>query len=96
MAGMWMITIYFKLVLYFYASVLGFTQILDIKDYRPFTLPLGMIAIVLSLVIYPNVVYQQEWDTKTANAYSLTVGLFLPLVMLLVATIRKKSIGRDL
>jgi spore germination protein KB len=55
-----------------------------------------MIAIVLSLVIYPNVVYQQEWDTKTANAYSLTVGLFLPLVMLLVATIRKKSIGRDL
>ncbi|MCF6409808.1 GerAB/ArcD/ProY family transporter [Pseudalkalibacillus salsuginis] len=90
MAGMWMITIYFKLILYFYASVLGFTQILEIKDYRPFTLPLGMIAIVLSVIVYPNVVYQQEWDTKTANAYSLTVGLFLPLLLLGVAVFRKK------
>ncbi|WP_408009917.1 endospore germination permease [Pseudalkalibacillus sp. A8] len=90
MAGLWMITIYFKLVLYFYASVLGFTQILEIKDYRPFTLPLGMIAIVLSLIVYPNVVYQQEWDTETANAFSLTVGIFLPLLLLVVAVFRKK------
>ncbi len=90
MAGMWMITIYFKLILYFYASVLGFAQILEIKDYRPFTLPLGMIAIVLSVIVYPNVVYQQEWDTKTANAYSLSVGLFLPLLLLGVAVFRKK------
>ncbi|WLD91700.1 endospore germination permease [Alkalihalobacillus sp. AL-G] len=90
MAGMWMITIYFKMVLYFYASVLGITQILNIKDYRPFTLPLGMIAIVLSLVIYPDVIYQQEWDLKTASAFSLTVGLFLPLFMLVVAIFRKK------
>ncbi len=90
MALMWIITIYFKLILYFYASVLGFTQILEIKDYRPFTLPLGMIAIVLSLIVYPNVVYQQEWDTTTANAFSLTVGIFLPILLLIVAVIRKK------
>ncbi|MGM0865217.1 MAG: GerAB/ArcD/ProY family transporter [Bacillota bacterium] len=90
MAGMWMITIYFKLILYFYASVLGFSQILETKDYRPFSFPLGTIAIVLSLVIYPDVVYQQKWDMTTANAYSLIVGLFLPLLLLVVAVIRKK------
>ncbi|GLB61817.1 GerAB/ArcD/ProY family transporter [Cytobacillus sp. NCCP-133] len=91
MAAMWMITIYYKLVLYFYASVLGFTQILNMKDFRPFTLPLGMIAIVLSLVVYPNVAYIQEWDIETANPYSLTVGLFFPLVLLAVAAFRKKN-----
>jgi spore germination protein KB len=90
MTGMWMITIYFKLVLYFYASVLGFTQILNMKDYRPFTFPLGMIAIVLSLIVYPNIAYQQKWDTETANAYSITVGLLLPLFLLAVAIFRKK------
>lgn len=90
MAGMWMITIYFKLVVYFYASVLGFTQILNIKEFRPFTLPLGMIAIVLSLVVYPNVAYMQEWDLKTGMAYSLTVGLFFPLLLLAVAVCRRR------
>lgn len=90
MAAIWMITIYFKMVLYFYASVLGFTQIVNMKDFRPFTLPLGIIVIVLSLVVYPNVAYAQEWDTKTAVSYSLTVGLFFPLLLLAVAAIRRK------
>ncbi|MEK5482125.1 GerAB/ArcD/ProY family transporter [Viridibacillus sp. FSL R5-0888] len=91
MASLWVITLYFKTTLYFYASVLGMAQILNLKDYRPLTLPLGMIAVVLSLVIYPNVMYQQHWDSTTGNSLTLSIGLFLPLLLVVVYAIRKRT-----
>jgi len=94
MAALWIITLYFKAALYFYASVLGMAQILNLKDYRPLTIPLGMIAVVLSLVIYPNVIYQQNWDSTTSNSLSLSIGLFLPLLLVVVYAIRKKTIKK--
>ncbi|HWI50498.1 MAG TPA: endospore germination permease [Rummeliibacillus sp.] len=91
MASLWVITLYFKSTLYFYASVLGLAQILNMKDYRPLTLPLGMIAVVLSLVIYPNVMYQKHFDDTTGNSLTLSIGLFLPLLLVVVHAIRKRT-----
>ncbi|WP_397538936.1 endospore germination permease [Rummeliibacillus pycnus] len=91
MASLWVITLYFKSTLYFYASVLGMAQILNLKDYRPLTLPLGMIAVVLSLVIYPNIIYQKHFDDTTGNSLTLSIGLFLPLLLVVVYAIRKRT-----
>ncbi|WP_410984941.1 GerAB/ArcD/ProY family transporter [Bacillus cereus] len=90
-AIMWFITIYFKMALYFYASVLGITQILNLKYYRPLVLPLAMIVGVLSIIMYENVVKQQNFDATATIAYSLSVGLFLPLIMLIVSIFRRKG-----
>ncbi|WP_342542543.1 endospore germination permease [Paenisporosarcina sp. FSL H8-0542] len=95
MATLWIIALYFKTVLYFYASVLGTAQILNLKDYRPLTLPLGMIAVVLSLVIYPNVIYQQKWDSTTGNSLSLSYGFFLPLLLVVIYGLRKKKLKKE-
>ena len=95
MASLWFISLYFKAALYFYASVLGMAQILNLKDYRPLTIPLGMIAVVLSLVIYPNVTYQQNFDQTTQLSFSLSIGLFLPLLLVVVYAIRKKQFKKE-
>ncbi len=95
MATLWIISLYFKATLYFYASVLGIAQILNLKDYRPLTIPLGMIAIALSLVIYPNVIYEKNWDSTTAVSLSLSIGLFLPLLLVVVYAIRKKQLKKE-
>jgi len=95
MMALWIITLYFKTILYFYASVLGLAQILKLKDYRPLTIPLGMIAVVLSLVIYPNVQYQQNWDSTTAVSFSLLIGIFFPLLLIMVYGIRKKQLKKE-
>lgn len=95
MATLWMITLYIKTSLYFYASVLGIAQILNLKDYRPLTLPLGMIAVVLSLVIYPNIIYQQNIDQTTLLSFSLSMGLFLPLLLVVVYAIRKRQLKKE-
>ncbi|PLR80694.1 spore gernimation protein [Bacillus canaveralius] len=89
-AGMWFITIFFKLTICFYASVLGLAQTLNLKEYRPLTLPLGMILVVLSIIISPNMVYFQTLLAKTWFPFTLTYGFFLPLLLLVVAIFRKK------
>ncbi|MCM3676067.1 hypothetical protein M3699_19920 [Peribacillus simplex] len=45
----------------FYVLNLGIAQILNLKDYRLLTLPLGMILLVFSLVSVPNTAYLGEY-----------------------------------
>lgn len=92
MATLWIISLYFKTVLYFYASVLGIAQLLKMKDYRPMTIPLGLITISLSLSMFPNVIYQQIWGSTTAVSFSLLIGVLFPLLLLIVYLFRKKHL----
>jgi spore germination protein KB len=91
MAGIWFITIFFKLTICFYATALGLAQTLKLKEYRPLLLPLGMILLVLSLVASPNITYFHTFIAKIWTPYSLTYGLFLPLLLLGVGVFRKKT-----
>ena len=95
MAGLWVICLYFKMVLYFHALVLGLTQTLNLRDSRSLVYPLVMIVVVLSLVVFPSVVDKQIFDSTTAIYYSILVGLLLPLLMVIVYKIRKKQLKKD-
>lgn len=89
-AAMWYISLYFRIAFYFFVAVTGIAQICQLKDYRPLVLPLGMITIVLSLIVFPSVTYQQTWDTKIWTPYIILVGFFYPLLLAVMAAIRKK------
>ncbi|GAB7388182.1 endospore germination permease [Bacillaceae bacterium] len=89
MAGIWIITIFIKLTLSFYASAIGLAQTFRLKEYKPLLLPLGMILTVLSLVVSPNIVYTQTVIRQIWPPYSLTFGFVLPLLLLTIG-IRKK------
>lgn len=90
-AGIWFITIFFKLTICFYATALGLAQTLKLKDYRPLLLPLGMLVIVFSLVASPNITYFQTFIATIWTPYSLTFGLFLPLLLLVVGKLRHNN-----
>ncbi|PLR66325.1 GerAB/ArcD/ProY family transporter [Bacillus sp. UMB0893] len=94
LAIMWMITIYFKVTLYFYASVVGLAKTLNMKDYRPLTLPYGMIAVSLSLFVHPDVIHAATFDAKIWPLYVSTYGLVLPLVLLVIHIFRKKVLRK--
>ncbi len=96
MALLWIISLYFKLILYFYATILAIAQILNLKDYRPLIMPMGIIAVVLSLVVYPNIIYKQEWDNTTGNSLTLVVGILFPLLLVIVYGIRRKNLKKEL
>ncbi|OPA75611.1 hypothetical protein BVG16_19925 [Paenibacillus selenitireducens] len=90
MAGMWFITIYFRTAIYFYASVIGLTQIFNLKDHRSIIMPLGIIMIVFSLIIHPNVLHSSQYNREAWLPYGSMYGLLLPLILLGAQAIRKK------
>ncbi|MBP1932104.1 GerAB/ArcD/ProY family transporter [Ammoniphilus resinae] len=92
MAGIWFLTIYFKITICFYASSLGLAQTFKLNDYRPLIFPLGMLLIALTQIISPNIVYFNYILRYVWTPYSLTYGLFFPLLLLVVAVIRKQKV----
>jgi spore germination protein KB len=90
MAILWFITIYYKTTIYCHASIKGLAQLLSFKDYRILTLPFGMIVLSFSLIVYPDVIYEAEWDVKTWIPFAATYGLILPTFIYIVALIKKK------
>jgi spore germination protein KB len=92
MAGLWFITTYIKTTFYFYGWVTSFAELLKLKDHRFLAVPFGMILVVFSLVVYPNVAYMQNWDSTVFLPYILTIGLLLPLILLAAGFLQKAGI----
>jgi spore germination protein KB len=90
LAGLWFITTYIKTTFYFYGWVTSLSEILNLRNYRTVTLPCGMIMVVFSLVVYPDVIYMQKWDSTIFLPYILIMGFFTPLLLWLVGLLKKK------
>lgn len=90
MAGIWFITIYFKLAISFYASVMTFAELFQMKDARQLYLPFGMIMVVFSVIAYPNITIFMNFASKIDFPYSIPYAIIFPLFILIVAVIRKK------
>jgi len=95
MASLWIMGLFFKVSIYFYVATFGLSQILNLKDYRPLTYPLGLIIVVLSVIVFPNIEYQQTFNSETVVSLSLIIGLFSPLLLVAVYMMRKKKLKKD-
>jgi len=89
MAAMWIISIYIRTFMYFYASVIGIAQIFKIKNHRPFIFPLGMIILGISQIVHPNIIHSNIYNRDIWPIFSLILMILLPLLLLIVAKIRK-------
>ncbi|TFE26626.1 GerAB/ArcD/ProY family transporter [Cohnella luojiensis] len=90
LAIIWFISIYFKITLYYYAFNLGLAQTLKLREYRFLTLPSGMILLLLSLMVAPNITYYNEVISKYWPNLDFTYSILLPLLLLGVYALRKK------
>ncbi|MFJ5766430.1 endospore germination permease [Lysinibacillus sp. NPDC093210] len=95
MAVMWIISIYIRTFIYFYATVLGLGQILKIKDPRPLILPLGLCMVALAQIAHPNIVHSNNYNENIWPLYSGLLTVLLPLLLLTVAKIRKIKKNED-
>ncbi|MFS0554995.1 GerAB/ArcD/ProY family transporter [Brevibacillus sp. 179-C9.3 HS] len=90
MAVIWFITLVVKITICYYATNCGIAHTLGLRDYRPLTLPMGMIMIVMALATMPNRPYFDTFVSEIWMPYSLTYGLFLPVLLLIVGGLRKR------
>jgi spore germination protein KB len=93
--GLWVITIFFKLQICYYVSALVLAQTLEIHDYRPLTLPMAVILVVLAQVIAPDMSYFIHFVATIWTPYSLVFGLFMPLFLLVIAKIKQKLLEKE-
>ncbi|QCR31056.1 endospore germination permease [Lysinibacillus sp. SGAir0095] len=89
-AGFWITTMFFKTALYFYAFVIGFAQILEVKNYRFLVIPLGLLTAAFSTVVYPDIEYMLHWDSTYWAPYTLIMGFVIPLITLIIDKIKKR------
>ncbi|MEY8756753.1 endospore germination permease [Peribacillus frigoritolerans] len=87
-ATIWIITTYTRAVMYFYVSVVVFSNIFNIKDYRPFTTALGMIMVFYSSIVFPTVPSSGEFNKNIWLFYAATYGLVMPLLLFITAKLK--------
>lgn len=95
MAGLWIIALYIKATLYFYAAVLGLAQIFNMKDYTPLTIPIGVVVVVISLNMFPSIVYQQHWNATIGMYFSYSIGVLIPKLLIIVNALRKTHLKKE-
>lgn len=84
----WILTESIRILLYFYAGVAGVAQLFKLKDYKKLVLPMGLVILICSGIVYPNSIYQTNWDTFTWVPFIITFGVMMPLILLIVSIIK--------
>ncbi|MES1038554.1 GerAB/ArcD/ProY family transporter [Peribacillus simplex] len=92
-ATIWIFTTYTRTVMYFYVSVVVFSNIFNIKDYRPFTTAIGM-NMFFSLIVFPMVPSSGEFNKNIWLFYAATYGLVMPLLLIITAKFKNKTINK--
>lgn len=90
-AAVWILTVLTRVILYFYAGAIGLAQLLKLEDNKRVILPLGLISLVMSTFVYPNVIYQADWDTFVWPPVIATFAFILPIAMIIASYVRSRN-----
>lgn len=86
-----LITMFFKISIFFYASIIGIVDLFKLKNHQQIVLPAGIILIFLSMVIASNFSEHIEEGQKITSYYiHIPFHIIIPLILLIVAMIRKR------
>jgi spore germination protein KB len=86
-----LITMFFKIAIFFYAAVIGMVDLFKLKNHQQMVLPVGVILIYLSTVIASDFAEHME-EGLVITGYYLHIPflMIIPLFMLFVSIIRKR------
>lgn len=86
--AIWVMGIFVKVAVIYYAVVVGTAQWLKLSDYRPVIMPIGFLTILFSIWISPNMQNMQRFLITSGAVYMLTLQVALPALLLLSASLK--------
>lgn len=86
----WTYGIFAKFMIVYYALASSLAELTRLATYRPLVLPLGIILVTLSLVVYQNFGEMVSFATQGYPAYAFIFELVLPVLILAVGAIRTR------
>ena len=91
--AVWIMGAFVKLSVFYYVVVLGTAQWLNLSSYRPIIWPIGILIAEFSFWSIPNTMAFNRDEVQSFPFYSLLIQTILPLFLLIIAFIRKRSRG---
>ena len=85
----WIVTLFFVGTLFFYSSASGISELLKLRDYRFIILPLALIILIMSGVVFPSDVENESWTRTVWVPLSLTMGFVIPLLLFIMYHLKK-------
>jgi len=93
--GVWLLGGFIKVTFFFYLSVLGLSQLFNLKDYTPIVLPTGLLLIPFTVLSFDSSVEMGEFTSfKILTPYATFFILIVPSILLLISMIRKKGASK--
>lgn len=90
--GIMFISIFFKITICYYGTVLCLAHTLSLNQYKFLTYPIGMLVIVFSLIVSPNLIYFHNFVRMAWTPLCLVLGLLFPTLLLIADLVR---VGRN-
>ncbi|WP_256758931.1 endospore germination permease [Cohnella sp. WQ 127256] len=91
LAIIWIISIFFKTILYAYAFLTGFSQLFHLRNERILLMPSAFLFFGLAYAISPNIIYYDYFLTNYWPLWDFTYALVIPLVLMIVHLFRRKK-----
>lgn len=85
----WVMGGFVKISVFFYCSVLAAAQLFNFRDYRPLVLPLGSLLVLLSIVLWGNVLELSWQIPRIGPLLFIPVELGIPLILLVITRIKE-------
>jgi len=82
-------SLFIKISVLYYVTVSAFSELLRIEQNSSLILPLGSIAMIFAVVKVESAVTHAVWGAQYAAVFSFPCTVFFPLLMVIVAAIRK-------
>ncbi len=94
-AIIWFFSMYFKLTICYYGITLGIAQLFKLKSYKILVFPLAILLVSFAIILYPDVVYFQNFLAYTWTPYSFTICFFIPFLIMVAAKIKKITTNKE-
>ncbi|MCX7841687.1 MAG: endospore germination permease [Clostridia bacterium] len=83
-------TAFFKSSLCLLTACRGIKSLFNLSDYRSVVLQTGLLMSTFSCLVYKSIMEMREWAFEIYQYYALPFQVFLPAIILVGATIRKR------
>ena len=85
---------FIKVCVLIFAVSRGFSKAFDLGDYVPYVVPGGLLILSIALVVHSDTNEMYVWLYKYMPVYSVPFQIVLPILTLIIGTVRKKIAGK--
>ncbi|MBD3919144.1 endospore germination permease [Paenibacillus sp. PR3] len=88
MAIIWLIALFFKAAISYYGASVALAETLGIRRYRVLILPLGMLVMWLSIIVYQNIVEFLNFTPAIWSLFCICFVIVLPMLLIVIDRLR--------